>query len=587
MDSVRWDADDQYKEIISAVSKKNLFTQVQNIARYSRESGTEGERQALDYIQDVLHGYGIATELLEFDSFVGLPENGEVTILHTEGEAIQGRPPAFSAQTPEDGIEAAVVHVNRGSPEDLEGTDVTGKIALVDGLASPQLCWFLEGRGALGIICISGENIHDMIISSVWGTPTPETAWRVPKVYVLTITGKDGDRIKSCLKNGGVDVRMKVNAFLGWKKIPILMAHVDGTIEPGRYIILSGHIDSWHYGATDNGTANATMIEIARIMNLNRQRLRRGVKLGFWSGHSHGRYSGSAWYADNYWEQLYRHCVGVVTVDIVGCKGSTDYTKFPRLGITKTCGSKAVLEATGQHGEGAPFGRAGDQSFWGIGIPSMFGAMSRPPQNESEISKSLQALVGHTGFPWWWHTVHDTIDKVDPDIMVAATKIAALAVWYFCANTFLPVDFTAGAREIVDLLSDLKQRAGGRFSLDSTIHMAEDFLKSATELHGAVSGMDTVEKRKIDLVNQALIDLAHLIVPVVQTATSRFDHDLAMPMKRLPALQPVAELGALDESSDAARFLETRLVRERNRVEHALLGAKAVVDAVLAKIQAS
>ena len=51
--------------------------------------------------------------------------------------------------------------------------------------------------------------------------------------------------------------------------------------------------------------------------------LKRGLRLCFWSGHSHGRYSGSSWYADAKFGDLARHCAAHVNVDSVGAKGNT------------------------------------------------------------------------------------------------------------------------------------------------------------------------------------------------------------------------------------------------------------------------
>jgi hypothetical protein len=54
----------------------------------------------------------------------------------------------------------------------------------------------------------------------------------------------------------------------------------------------------------------------------------------------------------------------------------------------------------------------------------------------------------------------------------------------------------------------------------------------------------------------------------------------------LPGLADCARLGALDPASDDARFLRTRLGRERNRVEHALRTALRLVRQAGASAQA-
>lgn len=56
-------------------------------------------------------------------------------------------------------------------------------------------------------------------------------------------------------------------------------------------MLVSGHYDSWYEGITDNGVANAAMMEIARVFQENQEHLERSVVLAWWSGHSDARYS--------------------------------------------------------------------------------------------------------------------------------------------------------------------------------------------------------------------------------------------------------------------------------------------------------
>ena len=34
----------------------------------------------------------------------------------------------------------------------------------------------------------------------------------------------------------------------------------------------------------------------------------------------------------------------------------------------------------------------------------------------------MERLVGSAGFPWWWHTKDDTIDKIDADVLVLTPR---------------------------------------------------------------------------------------------------------------------------------------------------------------------
>ncbi len=58
--------------------------------------------------------------------------------------------------------------------------------------------------------------------------------------------------------------------------------------------------------------------------NCHRGKLRRSVKVGWWVGHSYGRYAGSTWYCDTFFNDLRKNCVGYMDIDSPGVKGATD-----------------------------------------------------------------------------------------------------------------------------------------------------------------------------------------------------------------------------------------------------------------------
>ena len=70
------------------------------------------------------------------------------------------------------------------------------------------------------------------------------------------------------------------------------MAEIKGTSRPDEFVLFHGHLDSWHVGIGDNATGDATLLEIARVFDANRDKLARSLRIAWWSGHSHGRYAG-------------------------------------------------------------------------------------------------------------------------------------------------------------------------------------------------------------------------------------------------------------------------------------------------------
>ena len=84
-------------------------------------------------------------------------------------------------------------------------------------------------------------------------------------------------------------------------------------------------------------------------------------------------------------------------------------------------------------------GRTGDESFWGIGIPAMFGSMGTQPPEAGPGNR----LAFGTG--WWWHTPAATLDKINEAILVRYTRIFPHAVWRLLVETVPPLDYAAHA----------------------------------------------------------------------------------------------------------------------------------------------
>ena len=79
--------------------------------------------------------------------------------------------------------------------------------------------------------------------------------------------------LRRLAERGALRVRLTTEVDTRWRHIPVLTAELDG--EEDNFVLFSGHIDYWHYGAMDNGTANATMMEVGRILANHRAALRR------------------------------------------------------------------------------------------------------------------------------------------------------------------------------------------------------------------------------------------------------------------------------------------------------------------------
>ena len=309
-------------------------------------------------------------------------------------------------------------------------------------------------------------------------------------------------------------------------------------------MLFSGHHDTWYFGVMDNGSANATMLEVARLCAAQRDRWQRGLRLCFWSGHSHGRYSGSTWYVDQHWDELDRRCVTHINVNSTGADGADILGNVGSMSELRALAAEAIEAQSGQRLLGKRMSRGADQSFNGLGLSALFGDLSEPEPTP----------VGpHC---WWWHTPDDLAEHINEKNLVRDTRIYAHAVWRLLTDAVLPLDFSAYAD---DLLAELGS-IGGPLPLDGLVAAATTLRDSARRL---ASGDP-------QHVNQALMRMSRALVPVGYTSGDRFAHDPALALPAWPTLQPLRALAAAEPGSDAAKFLMVGAVRARNRVLHAL-----------------
>jgi N-acetylated-alpha-linked acidic dipeptidase len=561
------------------VSADLLMEHVRAIGAWERESGTAGEAQAFDYIERALKQYHLDVERGEIEAYISLPHEGRLVVSDGSpgGSLIEGLTHAFSPST--DGLDGEVVDVGAGTAEDHARLGSAGKIALIDGLASPGRAWTAQQAGTIAQIFVNMDHLHNMIVTTVWGTPTPDTTWRIPRTPCLSIRADDAQALRQRLQRGPTRVRVVTRVTTGWSPIPHLVAHLPGTQED-RFVLFSGHVDAWHHGAMDNGTANATMLEVARLLGGRREALRRGLRLAFWSGHSHGRYAGSTWYADHAWHDLHRRCVVHLNVDSTGARGATDYSVFHATEDAQSFAEAVVEDVTGQTGRARHFSRAGDQSFWGIGVPSAFMSLSGIPRQDTELSRAMERLFGTAGFPWWWHTREDTVDKIDPAVLSLDTRVYVAAALRLLNAPVLPLEPRRLARALAATLEGLQSAARSRFDLGPAADAARRLVERAEVLGAVLDPLQATSTapERLDAANRLLMRLSRLLVPLAYTTGDRFAHDLALPVEPLAGLQAVRELVALDPAGSAFKFGATAAVRERNRAVAALDEARQTID---------
>jgi hypothetical protein len=555
---------------------------VEAIARWVRLSGTPDELKAFHYLRQQLQRAGCATTLIKHDAYISLPGPAWLTVTAIDAKASTSVPcvtHSFSASTTRAGIDGIAVYAGSGSASDLATMHVADRIAVFDGLATPDRVHGAQVAGAVGVICLNRDPlVHEMIVSPVWGSPTPDALERLPRLPVVSVARREGDWLRQIVQSNGARVRLGTAVDTQWRQTPLLIGDLQGAVED-TFVLMAGHVDSWHRGAMDNGTANATMLELARV--LGKVRRYRGVRFAFWSGHSHGRYSGSTWYVDHHWHELDEKCVAHVNVDSVGGRGAVLNRHAYAMPETRGIADSVTRIINRKTFEGGRVGRAGDQSFLGVGIPSLLMSLSEQPGNSKEASLDFNIRTGGAtgGLGWWWHTTDDTPDKIDPAVLARDCKIYVGVVHTLCTSPVLPLDYQATAAHWRRAFADLPQEIKRHIDIRAAIADANR-LVSATKALASTGGNAAVRNlRVVSAINHGLMRLGRALIPASYTRAGRFDHDPALEQRDVPLLAAIRALGSA--TGEEAKHLAVRAARDLNAIRHALRQAADVAESAV------
>lgn len=532
-----------------------LMDHCRAFARWVKLSGTPEEAESLRYVQARLDEYGFRTRVILHDAYISLPGRARVEV---DGITLTAITHSMGRSSPPGGLAAPVVYVGYGTAADFAGKDLKGKIALAEGIATPAVAALARDAGAAGQLHISPHHhLHEMCISPVWGSPDPLTVHQLPITVACTVSNADGSALRDRIAAGeSPKVTLHAEVDTGWRKTPILEAELDapGGSADTPFILFSGHHDTWYYGVMDNGSANATMLETARLASTRRADWKRGLRLCFWSGHSHGRYSGSAWYVDNHWEELDHRCAAHVNVDSTGGTGATILEDAAAMAPLHALAGEAITEQTGHQYKGKRKNRSSDESLPAMGVPSMFGGLSEQPPTKLKLRNALG---------WWWHTPEDLLDKIDEANLVRDTKVFVHVVTKLLIEPTLPLDIAAHARTLREELDSLAAKLGGRF-----------------DLAGLIAATETLQSRAAGLANPTdatLMALTRILVPIDYAKADRFSHDPALPVPDWAILQPLRDLAATAPGTDADHLHSVSARRAANRLAHALRAASALL----------
>lgn len=557
------------RDVVNAVRIDDAWRLIEQFSKLVRGSGTDQERQGVDLITGQLKSWGVPYQLHEPELLISLPGRASLTI---NGRTYVAKTPSMARSTGPDGITAPLTHILSAaatSVNDLFAAatgsgEVAGKFVLTEGLPMPGKVADLEARGAVGVVCISpGERIHEGICTTIWGAPDLTSYKRKPNIPVVSVNNPDGKQLIEQLRAGDLTATMVAEHEERWRKIPVLVAEIKGSIEPERYVLLHGHLDSWHVGIGDNATGNATLLEIARVLGENKDKLARTVRIAWWSGHSHGRYAGSTWFADTFANDLLRNCICHINCDSPGCRDATVFDDVYWTAEIEAFAKQAIQELTGLEAHGRSPIRAGDISFNNLGISTFLMLSSNIPAALRE-ERGLYA-VGGCGGNIEWHTEADTMEIADRDILLRDMRMYAGAVVKAANQPLHPLDFRPAIDQIVATLKEYQPEIDKDLNVPAMIELSTQTRASLDALYRKAGTMGTIAEAR--RANDVLIKIGRILVSLVYTSEGRYRQDPALTIPLLP------DFAAAIQAKDlvAPGIYRTELTRARNRLEGALL----------------
>ena len=447
--------------LLASVDGDSLWKDTERIASFDRRSGGSGEAQAADFIAGRLSKKGISWKVHRYPVWLSDPLSAELTMSLPDGSRrrLPCKTWSFCASTPVP-LRAPAQFVEKGTlmghPLDLLASrlqprirDLEGKI-VVSRTASPLAAMDAQDRGAAALVCVweqGDENlIHEGNVNLVWGQPEPWESSFYPALPVVILPRGEGEALIDRLKCGEVTLTVKTEVKNACREIPVIEADVPGQTED--YVLLGSHLDSWHKGACDNATGNAVALAMAELF-AGRTPMR-GIKICWWSGHSNGRYAGSAAFAAENFDSLDLRCLALCNADMPGLQGADFFARGSSGADLHRLYAAVVADVTGQTVAPCRSVTGWDLSFKNIGVSSCMSWGSTLPDH-SPFS------TGNSFMSWWWHTEEDLMEHVDRKILKTDAEIYALALHRLSAPEKFPFNLPALAAA---LHSELRRYGG-------------------------------------------------------------------------------------------------------------------------------
>lgn len=367
-----------------------------------RRPGSAGNDEAVDYVGRAMADAGWSVTTPEFDCLDWVGGDGSIRVA---GQQIPITPSPYGL-----GVDATGPIRVLGSVEDLRTADLGGSVAVVNGdlVAEPmtpkafpfygsdehtEIIHLLEARRPAVVVAVTGK--HPELCGALDPFPWIEDGdFEIP---AASIRPADADVL---LASEGRSAAVEIDA----RRIPSRARNVVARRGPaGPRLTVCAHIDTkpGTPGAVDNATGVAALMLLADALGRHEE-LPIGVELLAVNGEDHFAGPGEvAWLAAN--EGRLDDIELFINIDGAGYRrGATAYS-FYNVDDAIAAGARGVFRDRPDLVEGPP---------WFQSDHAIFAMQGRPAL--AFTTEFVQEMLAEL-----FHSEHDTIDQVDPDLIVS------------------------------------------------------------------------------------------------------------------------------------------------------------------------
>jgi Iap family predicted aminopeptidase len=403
-----------------------------------RVAGTPEERQATAWIAREMRSLGLRDVVEEAVPVDAWRFRG--AWLEADGRRYECASMAGVPATPPSGVDGELAFVRRGGRGDLDGTDVAGKIVVVDWC--DETLWpfsfglelGLRGAKALVVTCLPGGPYYQ----EPQALGTFDAMWHAGAPPLVTIRKEDAAALA---ERTGASVRVFLDAPLSRGAEA---ANVVGEL-PGRRrvpLVVAGHHDGWMGGAAyDDLSGVAATLALARALGESHVEPRHTIAFVSHTAEEYGisesRYD---WCYGAWWQVVAEHrewparVPFYLNVEGSGFPGMLEPDAPPELAAW----ARRLCRNAERDGL-LPLG-------WRIGVPNTwtevwtFLAAGIPSINVSTFTTGYKETL--------YHTQYDTVDRVDFEYLASLVRVYARFLLAADADPDGILDYRARARDL-------------------------------------------------------------------------------------------------------------------------------------------